>query len=64
MCDGVRCDDLERGRAGATVLDWLLKPEEALMIQAASPLILKLSLFFVTAGTPFGHVIWSDVDTL
>ena len=61
-CDGVRCDDFERGRAGAAVLDWLPKPEEALMIQAASPLILKLSLFFVTAGTT--HLVMSFGQTL
>ena len=58
----MRCDDFERGRAGAAVLDWLPKPEEALMIQAASPLILKLSLFFVTAGTT--HLVMSFGQTL
>jgi hypothetical protein len=30
-------------------LNWLLMPEEALMFQTASPLILKLSLFLMTA---------------
>jgi hypothetical protein len=31
------------------VLNWFLKPEEALMLQTVSPLILKLSLFLMTA---------------
>jgi hypothetical protein len=44
------------------VLDWLLKPEEALMIQAAAPLILKLSLVFVTAGAT--HLVMSFGQTL
>jgi hypothetical protein len=47
------------------VLNWFLKPEEALMLQTVSPLILKLTLFLMTAvATHFGHVIWADVDTL
>ena len=40
---------------GATVLNWFFKSEEVFMLQMVSPLILKLSLFLVTAVL----LIWS-----
>jgi hypothetical protein len=36
-------------RVRTALVDWLLKPQDALMVEAISPLVLKLSLFFVTA---------------
>jgi sterol desaturase/sphingolipid hydroxylase (fatty acid hydroxylase superfamily) len=50
------------GRAGATVLDWALKPEDAVMLQAISPLVLTLSLFLVTAVAT--HLVMSLGQTL
>ena len=44
------------------VLNWFLKPEEALMLQTVSPLILKLSLFLMTAVAT--HLIVSFGQTL
>ena len=44
------------------VLNWFLKPEEALMLQTVSPLILKLSLFLMTAVAT--HFIMSFGQTL
>jgi hypothetical protein len=44
------------------VLNWFLKPEEALMLQTASPLILKLSLFLMTAVAT--HLVMSFGQTL
>ena len=44
------------------VLNWFLKPEEALMRQTVSPLILKLSLFLMTAVAT--HLIMSFGQTL
>ena len=38
----VRIGINESDRNGAMVLNWFLKPEEALMLQTVSPLILKL----------------------
>jgi len=52
----------QRGRAGATVLVWVLKPKEAPMVQTVSPLILKLSLFLVTAVAT--HLVMSFGQTL
>ncbi len=43
------------------MLDWLLKPEDALMLQAVSPLVLTLSLFLVTAVTT--HLVMSFGQT-
>jgi hypothetical protein len=43
------------------VLNWFLKPEEALMLQTASPLILKLSLFLMTAVAT--HLVMSFGQT-
>jgi fatty acid hydroxylase family protein len=43
-------------------LNWLLMPEEALMFQTASPLILKLSLFLMTAVAT--HLVMSLGQTL
>jgi sterol desaturase/sphingolipid hydroxylase (fatty acid hydroxylase superfamily) len=47
---------------GARALNWLIKPEEALMLQTASPLILKLSLFLMTAVAT--HLVMSFGQTL
>ena len=47
---------------GAIVLNWFLKPKEALMLQTVSPLILKLSLFLVTAAAT--HLVMSFGQTL
>ena len=44
------------------MLDWLLKPEDALMLQAVSPLVLTLSLFLVTAVAT--HLVMSFGQTL
>ena len=44
------------------VLNWFLKPEEALMLQTVSPLILKLSLFLMTAVAT--HMVMSFGQTL
>src|SRR6202162_619505 len=44
------------------VLNWLLKSKEALMLQTVSPLILKLSLFLVTAVVT--HLVMSFGQTL
>jgi hypothetical protein len=44
------------------VLNWLLKPKEAVMLQTASPLILKLSLFLITAVVT--HLVMSFGQTL
>src|ERR1700687_5192156 len=44
------------------VLNWLLKPKEALMLQTVSPLILKLSLFLMTAVVT--HLVMSFGQTL
>jgi len=39
---------------GSALVDWLLKPKDAMMVEAISPLVLKLSLFLATAvGTHF-----------
>jgi sterol desaturase/sphingolipid hydroxylase (fatty acid hydroxylase superfamily) len=43
-------------------LNWFLTPEEALMFQTASPLILKLSLFLMTAVAT--HLVMSLGQTL
>ena len=47
---------------GAIVLNWFLKPKEALMLQTVSPLILKLSLFLMTAVAT--HLVMSFGQTL
>jgi len=44
------------------VLDWLIKPEEAVMLQTVSPFILKLSLFLMTAVAT--HLVMSFGQTL
>jgi sterol desaturase/sphingolipid hydroxylase (fatty acid hydroxylase superfamily) len=44
------------------VLNWFLKPEEALMLQTVSPLILKFSLFLMTAVAT--HLVMSFGQTL
>src|SRR6266699_3599333 len=44
------------------VLNWLLKAKEALMLQKVSPLILKLSLFLMTAVVT--HLVMSFGQTL
>ena len=44
------------------VLNWLLKPEKALMLQTVSPLILKLSLFLMTGVAT--HLVMSFGQTL
>jgi hypothetical protein len=44
------------------VLNWLLKPKEALMLQTVSPVILKLSLFLMTAVVT--HLVISFGQTL
>ena len=44
------------------VLNWFVKPEEALMLQTVSPLILKLSLFLMTAVAT--HLVMSFGQTL
>ena len=49
-------------RNGATVLNWFIKPEEALMLHTVSPLILKLSLFLMTAVAT--HLVMSFGQTL
>jgi hypothetical protein len=45
------------------VLNWFHKPEEALMLQTVSPVILKLSLFLITAVrlTARGVLEWADL---
>jgi sterol desaturase/sphingolipid hydroxylase (fatty acid hydroxylase superfamily) len=50
------------GRAGAAVLDWALKPEDALMLQAISRLLLTLLLLAVTAVAT--HLVMSLGQTL
>jgi hypothetical protein len=50
------------GRDGATVLNWFIKPEEALMLHTVSPLILQLSLFLMTAVAT--HLVMSFGQTL
>jgi sterol desaturase/sphingolipid hydroxylase (fatty acid hydroxylase superfamily) len=52
----------QRGRAGLTVLAWLLKPKEAPMVQTVSPLVLTLSLFLATAVAT--HLVMSFGQTL
>src|ERR1700729_3005376 len=49
-------------RNGATVLNWFIKPEEALMLHTVSPLILQLSLFLMTAVAT--HLVMSFGQTL
>src|SRR6516162_6598759 len=49
-------------RKGAMLLDWLIKPEEAVMLQTVSPFILKLSLFLMTAVAT--HLVMSFGQTL
>ena len=44
------------------VLNWFLKPEELLLLQMVSPLILKLSLFLMTAVAT--HLVMSFGQTL
>ena len=44
------------------MLNWFVKPEEALMLQTVSPLILKLSLFLMTAVAT--HLVMSFGQTL
>jgi Fatty acid hydroxylase superfamily len=44
------------------VLNWFIKPEEALMLQTVSPLVLKLSLFLMTAVAT--HLVMSFGQTL
>jgi hypothetical protein len=44
------------------VLDWALKPEDAVMLQAISPLVQTLSLFLVTAVAT--HLVMSLGQTL
>ena len=44
------------------MLNWLLKAKEALMLQTVSPLILKLSLFLMTAVVT--HLVMSFGQTL
>ena len=51
--------DLTRNRV--MVLNWFVKPEEALMLQTVSPLILKLSLFLMTAVAT--HLVMSFGQT-
>jgi sterol desaturase/sphingolipid hydroxylase (fatty acid hydroxylase superfamily) len=46
---------------GVMVLNWFVKPEEVLMLQTASPLILKLSLFLMTAVAT--HLVMSFGQT-
>ena len=44
------------------VLNWFLKREEALMLQTVSPLVLKLSLFLMTAvATRLSYGIATDI---
>jgi hypothetical protein len=43
------------------VLNWFVKPEEVLMLQTVSPLILKLSLFLMTAVAT--HLVMSFGQT-
>ena len=44
------------------MLNWFIEPEEALMLHTVSPLILKLSLFLMTAVTT--HLVMSFGQTL
>ena len=44
------------------VLNWFVKPKEALMLQTVSPLILKLTLFLMTAVAT--HLVMSFGQTL
>ena len=44
------------------VLNWFVKPKEAFMLQTVSPLILKLSLFLITAVVT--HLVMSFGQTL
>src|SRR5690348_18494668 len=44
------------------VLNWFVKPKEAFMLQTVSPLILKLSLFLMTAVVT--HLVMSFGQTL
>ena len=46
---------------GAMVLNWFFKSEEVFMLQMVSPLILKLSLFLVTAVAT--HLVMSFGQT-
>ncbi len=60
---GVLVVDYNRSdTTGAIVLNWFLKPKEALVLQTVSPLILKLSLFLVTAAAT--HLVMSFGQTL
>jgi len=47
---------------GLYVLNWLLKPEEAVMLQAVSRLLLELPLFLMTAVAT--HLVMSFAQTL
>ena len=44
------------------MLNWFIKPEEALMLHTVSPLILQLSLFLMTAVAT--HLVMSFGQTL
>jgi hypothetical protein len=44
------------------VLNWLLKPKEAFMLQTVSPLVLQLTLFLMTAVAT--HLVMSFGQTL
>ena len=44
------------------MLNWFIEPEEALMLHTVSPLILKLSLFLMTAVAT--HLVMSFGQTL
>jgi hypothetical protein len=46
---------------GAMVLNWFVESEEVFMLQMVSPLILKLSLFLVTAVAT--HLVMSFGQT-
>ena len=49
-------------RNGATVLNWFIEPEEALMLHTVSAIILQLSLFLITAVAT--HLVMSFGQTL
>jgi hypothetical protein len=51
----------EGGIMGAMVLNWFFESEEVFMLQMVSPLILKLSLFLVTAVAT--HLVMSFGQT-
>jgi len=58
----ILCNSSRSDRNRATVLNWFIKPEEALMLQTVPPLILKLSLFLMTAVAT--HLVMSFGQTL